>query len=318
MGKYAYKMGKEPLKIGWIFPGQGSQFIGMGKDLYEKSGLARKLYEIADNILGFDTKSIVFEGTAEQLNKTKFTQPLIYVTSVILGKVLLDRGFEPFSVAGHSLGEYSALTISNSVSFEKGLELVRVRSRSMDMAGKINRGTMAAIVGLDEEDIQFICSSYKGKGLVVIANYNSPKQFVISGTKDAVFETMEKAKDIGARLAIELKVSGAFHSPLMKPAREALVRKVESIKFKNPQYPFFNNVDGKILSSGQKIKSSLVKQLERPVLWKKSILEMKKYGVESFLEVGPGKVLQGLNKRIDSSLISKGVDSLFKIEALNV
>ena len=306
------------MKIGWIFPGQGSQFIGMGKDLYENSEFARNLCEIADDILGFDTKSIVLEGTAEQLNNTKYTQPLIYVTSVILGKVLLDKGIEPFSVAGHSLGEYSALTISNSVSFEKGLELVKVRSKSMDMAGKLNSGTMAAIVGLDEKEIQLICSSYKGEGLVVIANYNSPKQFVISGTTDAVFETIEKAKDSGAKLAIELKVSGAFHSPLMKPAREALIRIVDSIKFKDPQYPFFNNVDGKILSNGHNIKSSLVKQLEKPVLWKKSILEMKEYGVESFLEVGPGKVLQGLNKRIDRSLTSMGVDSIVEIDNLNV
>ena len=311
-------MGKEPLKIGWLFPGQGSQFIGMGKDLYEKSELARDLCEIADDILGFDIKSVALDGTDEQLNETKFTQPLIYVTSVILGKILLDRGIKPFCVAGHSLGEYSALTIANSVSFEKGLELVKVRSESMDMAGKLNSGTMAAIVGLDEKDVQLICSTYKGKGLVVIANYNSPKQIVISGTKDAIFKTMEKAKTLGARLAIELKVSGAFHSPLMEPAREALNRIVESIKFKDPQYPFFNNVDGKILSSGQKIGTSLIKQLEKPVLWTKSILEMKKYGVESFLEVGPGKVLQGLSKRIDRSLISKGVDSLHKIETLNV
>ena len=204
---------------------------------------------------------------------------------------MLDRGFKPLSVAGHSLGEYSALTISNSVSFEEGLELVKVRSESMEAAGKLKSGTMAAIVGLESEDkVDLICASYKGKGLVVIANYNSPKQIVISGTKDAIFETIQKAKDSGAKLAKELKVSGAFHSPLMEPAREALTRKVESIKFKDPQYPFFNNVDGKMLSGGQKkLNLLLVKQLEKPVLWTKSILEMKKYGVECFLEVGPGK-----------------------------
>ena len=311
-------MGNEPLKIGWIFPGQGSQYIGMGKDLYERSKIARNLCKIADDILGFDIKSVVLDGTDEQLNKTIFTQPAIYVTSIILGKILLSKGIEPFSVAGHSLGEYSALTISNSFSFEKGLELVKVRSESMDIAGKINGGTMAAIVGLDEEKVQVICSSYKGKGIVVIANFNSPNQIVISGSRDAVFETIEKAKNSGAKLAIELKVSGAFHSPLMQPAREALIEIVDSIKFKDPIYPFFNNVDGKILSDGQRIKFSLIEQLEKPVLWTKSILEMKKYGVESFLEVGPGKVLQGLNKRIDRSLISKGVDSLSEIETLNV
>ena len=318
MGKYAYQMGNELLRTGWIFPGQGSQYIGMGKDLYEESDLARNLCEIANDILGFDIKSVILNGTDEQLNKTKFTQPAIYVTSVILGKILLDKGIEPFSVAGHSLGEYSALTICNSVSFEKGLELVKVRSESMDIAGKLNGGTMAAIVGLEEEKVQLICSSYTGKGLVVIANFNSPNQIVISGSEDAVFETIEKAKDSGAKLAIELKVSGAFHSPLMEPAREELTNIVDSIKFKNPKYLFFNNVDGKKLSDGQKIKFSLIKQLEKPVLWTKSILEMKKHGVESFLEVGPGKVLQGINKRIDRSLISKGVDSLLKIKTLYV
>ena len=311
-------MENELLKLGWIFPGQGSQYIGMGNDLFEKSELAKNLCEIANDILGFDIKALALEGTDEQLNETKFTQPLIYVISVILGRILLDRGFKPSSVAGHSLGEYSALTICNSVSFEKGLELVKVRSESMEAAGKLNSGTMAAIVGLESEEVQLICTSYKGNGLVVIANFNSPKQIVVSGTKDAIFETIQKAKDSGAKLAIELKVSGAFHSPLMKPARQALIRILDSIKFKDPQCPFFNNVDGKILSGGAKIKSSLVKQLEKPVLWTKSIMEMKKYGVGSFLEVGPGKVLQGLNKRIDRSLISKGVDSLVEIEKLNV
>ena len=162
MGKYAYKMGNELLKIGWIFPGQGSQYIGMGKDLYEKSELARNLCKIADDILGFDIKSVALEGTDEQLNKQIYTTS-IYVTSVILGKILIDRGIEPFSVAGHSLGEYSALTISNSVSFEKGLELVKVRSESMDIAGKLNGGTMAAIVGLEEKSSSYICSTYKEK-----------------------------------------------------------------------------------------------------------------------------------------------------------
>lgn len=311
-------MENEPLKLGWIFPGQGSQYVGMGSDLYEESELARNLCEIANDILGFDIKSLALEGTDEQLNETKFTQPLIYVTSVILGRILLDRGFKPSSIAGHSLGEYSALTIGNSVSFEKGLEIVKVRSESMEAAGKINTGTMAAIVGLESEEVQLICASYKGDGLVGIANFNSPNQIVVSGTQDAIYETIQKAKDSGAKLAIELKVSGAFHSPLMRPARKALTRILDSIKFKDPQYPFFNNVDGKMLSTGAKIKSSLVKQLEKPVLWTKSIMEMKNYGVSSFLEVGPGKVLQGLNKRIDRSLISKGVDSLLEIENLNV
>ena len=311
-------MGNETLKTAWIFPGQGSQYIGMGEDLYERSQLAKEYFNISKEILGFDIQSIISNGPEDLLNKTKYTQPSIFITSVILGKILIKRGLQPFAVAGHSLGEYSALTVSNSVSFEKGLELVKVRSESMEKAGHLQNGTMAAIVGLKEKDVQLICSSYKGKGLVVIANHNSHKQIVVSGTSDAIIETIEKAKDKGARLAVELKVSGAFHSPLMNPAKEALAKILDSVNFKDPQYPVFNNVNCKPIFSSDKIKSSLIEQLEKPVLWTKSIIEMKNFGVKSFLEVGPGKVLQGLNKRIDRSLISNGVDSLDKMETVFV
>ena len=318
MGKYVNQNGNEILKTAWIFPGQGSQYLGMGENIYEKSELAKKYFKISKEILGFDIQSIISNGPTDLLNTTKYTQPAIYIISVILGKILIERGLEPFAVAGHSLGEYSALTISNSVSFKKGLELVKIRAESMEKAGHLHKGTMAAIVGLKEKEIQLICSSYKGEGLVVIANYNSPKQFVISGTSDAVIETIEKAKYKGARLALELKVSGAFHSPLMNPAKEDLNKILDSINFKNPRYPVFNNIDGKPVLNGSKIKKSLIKQLEEPVLWTKSIVEMKNFGVKSFLEVGPGKVLQGLNKRIDRSLISEGVDSFNKMETFFV
>ena len=311
-------MGNEILKTAWIFPGQGSQYIGMGEDLYERSELAKEYFKMSKEILGFDVLSIISNGPEDLLNRTKYTQPSIFITSVILGKILIERGLQPLAVAGHSLGEYSALTVSNSVSFEKGLELVKVRSESMEKAGHLQNGTMAAIVGLEEKEVQLICSSYKGKGLAVIANHNSPKQIVVSGTSDAIIETIEKAKNKGARLALELKVSGAFHSPLMNPAKEALAKTLDSINFKDPQYPVFNNVNGKPIFSRDKIKNSLIEQLEKPVLWTKSIIEMKNFGVESFLEVGPGKVLQGLNKRIDRSLISDGVDSLNKMDTFFV
>jgi [acyl-carrier-protein] S-malonyltransferase len=306
------------LKTAWIFPGQGSQHVGMGEDLHERSELAKEYFEISKEILGFDIQSIIFNGPEDLLNKTKYTQPSIFITSVIIGKILIERGLQPFAVAGHSLGEYSALTVSDSVSFEKGLELVKVRSESMEKAGHLQSGTMAAIVGLEENEVQLICSSYKGRGLVVIANHNSPKQIVISGTSDAVIETIEKAKNQGAKLAMELKVSGAFHSPLMNPAKEALAKVLDSINFKDPQYPVFNNVNCKPIFSSNKIRNSLLEQLEKPVLWNKSIIEMKNFGVKSFLEVGPGKVLQGLNKRIDRSLISDGVDSFHKMDSFFV
>ena len=311
-------MGNEILKTAWIFPGQGSQYIGMGEDLYERSELAKEYFKISKEILGFDVLSIISNGPEDLLNKTKYTQPSIFITSVILGKILIERGLQPIAVAGHSLGEYTALTVSNAVSFEKGLELVKVRSESMEKAGNLQNGTMAAIVGLKEKEIKLICSSYKGNGLVVIANHNSPKQIVVSGTSDAIIETIEKAKNKGAKLALELKVSGAFHSPLMNPAKKALATILDTINFKDPQYPVFNNVNCQPIFSGDKIKNSLIEQLEKPVLWTKSIIEMKNFGAESFLEVGPGKVLQGLNKRIDRSLISDGVDSLNKMDTFFV
>ena len=306
------------MKTAWIFPGQGSQYIGMGKDLYEKTELGKKYFNIAKEILGYDVQSIIFNGPEDLLNNTKYTQPSIFIISVILGKILIQKGHNPDAVAGHSLGEYSALAISDSFSFETGLELVKVRAESMEKAGNLSNGTMAAIVGLEEKEVQSICSSCKKEGLVVLANYNTPIQFVVSGSHDTVIEAVNKAKKLGAKLAIELKVSGAFHSPLMKPAREDLARKLETQKFKDPKYPLFTNVNGKAILNGDEIKESLLQQLVEPVLWTKSILEMKNFGIELFLEVGPGKVLQGLNKRIDRSLNSNGVDSINKMETVFV
>ena len=318
MGKHVIKMGKKFMKKAWLFPGQGSQKVGMGKDLYKKTNLGKKYFQLANEIMEYDIKSIIFDGPKESLKKTEHTQPAIYIISVLLGKLLLDKGFEPDVVAGHSLGEYSALAISNAFNFETGLELVKIRSESMANASTLNKGTMAAIIGLEEKKIESICSTYNGIGVVTIANYNSPNQIVISGSTKAIQDTMQCAKDAGAKIAVELKVSGAFHSPLMKPAREALAHKLNSLEIHDITYPLYTNVDAKPITKGENIKNSLLRQLENPVLWTKLILRMKKDSVSHFTEVGQGKVLQGLNKRIDKSFNSNGIESLSQMESIFV
>ena len=301
-------------KTGWLFPGQASQKVGMGLDLYQNSNLARKYFEISKEIMGFDITSVIFEGPESKLKKTEYTQPAIYIVSVILGYLLLEKGIKPYALAGHSLGEYSALAIAGAFDFNEGLELVKVRSRSMANAGLIHDGKMAAIIGMNKKNIESICSSYKGKGIVVTANYNSPDQIIISGTPDAIEWTMNLAKDSGARMTIELNVSGAFHSPLMSPAREELAEYLNSLEISDACFPLYTNVDAKPITKNHEIKDSLMRQLENPVLWYKSIQNMKTDGVSSFIEVGPGKVLQGLNKRIDKSLNTNGINTMNKLE----
>ena len=304
--------------IGWLFPGQGSQYVGMGLDLKENSEKAKEYFDISNEIMNCDIQSIIFNGPEELLKKTEYTQPAIYIVSVITGYLLIDKGLKPTALAGHSLGEYSALAIGGAFDFTTGLKLVKSRSENMANAGMEKSGTMAALVGLDDETVINLCKSYEGNGVVVPANFNSPGQVVISGNINAVEWVIKSSKDVGARMAVELNVSGAFHSPLMSPARENLAEMINSLEISDTVYPVFTNVDAKPVTKAIDIKSSLIQQLENPVLWAKSILEMKNKGVNHFIEVGPGKVLQGLNKRIDRSIISQGVDSITKLEQIDV
>ena len=303
---------------GWLFPGQGSQYVGMGLDLRENSEKAKEYFDISNEIMNYDIQSIIFGGPEELLKKTENTQPAIYIVSVITGYLLIDKGLKPTALAGHSLGEYSALAIGGAFDFTTGLKLVKSRSENMANAGMEKSGTMAALVGLDDETVINLCKSYEGNGVVVPANFNSPGQVVISGNINAVEWVIKSSKDAGARMAVELNVSGAFHSPLMSPARENLAEMINSLEISDTVYPVFTNVDAKPVTKAIDIKSSLIQQLENPVLWAKSILEMKSKGINHFIEVGPGKVLQGLNKRIDRSIISQSVDSIKKLEQIDV
>ena len=311
-------MGVKLVMIGWLFPGQGSQYVGMGLDLKENSEKAKEYFDISNEIMNCDIQSIIFNGPEELLKKTEYTQPAIYIVSVITGYLLIDKGLKPTALAGHSLGEYSALAIGGAFDFTTGLKLVKSRSENMANAGMEKSGTMAALVGLDDETVINLCKSYEGNGVVVPANFNSPGQVVISGNINAVEWAITSSKDAGARMAVELNVSGAFHSPLMSPARENLAEMINSLEISDTVYPVFTNVDAKPVTKAIDIKSSLIQQLENPVLWAKSILEMKNKGINHFIEVGPGKVLQGLNKRIDRSIISQGVDSITKLEQIDV
>jgi len=311
-------MGVKLVMIGWLFPGQGSQYVGMGLDLKENSEKAKEYFDISNEVMNCDIQSIIFNGPEELLKKTEYTQPAIYIVSVITGYLLIDKGLKPTALAGHSLGEYSALAIGGAFDFTTGLKLVKSRSENMANAGMEKSGTMAALVGLDDETVINLCRSYEGSGVVVPANFNSPGQVVISGNINAVEWAIKSSKDAGARMAVELNVSGAFHSPLMSPARENLAEMINSLEISDTVYPVFTNVDAKPVTKDIDIKSSLIRQLENPVLWAKSILEMKNKGINHFIEVGPGKVLQGLNKRIDRSIISQGVDSITKLEQIDV
>lgn len=283
----------------FVFPGQGAQFPGMGKDLFESSAIAKERFHLANEILGFEITEIMFGEDAEALKQTKVTQPAIFLHSTILSEVMGDR-FKPEMVAGHSLGEFSALVAAGVFSFEEGLSLVRERALAMQAACNEAPGTMAAILGLEDEKVESICESTPG--VVIPANYNCPGQLVISGAVDAVENACEAFKEAGARRALLLPVGGAFHSPLMEPAKARLAKAIENTTFNAPSCAVYQNVTAKGTLDADEIKSNLVAQLTAPVRWTQSVQQMIADGALHFTEVGPGKVLQGLVKKIDRNI----------------
>jgi len=283
----------------YVFPGQGAQFTGMGKELYNSSELAKELFEQANDILGFRITDIMFEGTAEELKQTKVTQPAVFLHSVILAKTL-GESFQPEMVAGHSLGEFSALVASGALSFEDGLKLVSKRALAMQKACEITPSTMAAVLGLEDKIVEEVCASIDG--IVVAANYNCPGQLVISGETGAVERACEAMKAAGAKRALILPVGGAFHSPMMEPAREELAAAIEATVFSTPICPVYQNVTAAAVSDATEIKKNLIIQLTAPVKWTQSVQQMIKDGATLFTEVGPGKVLTGLVNKIDKEV----------------
>ena len=291
----------------FVFPGQGSQFVGMGKDLYDSNPLAKELFDKANDILGFNITDIMFAGTDEELKQTKVTQPAVFLHSVI-SALCLGEDFAPAMVAGHSLGELSALVASGALTFEDGLKLVATRAAAMQKACEAVPGTMAAIIGLSDEKVEEICSAVSTDGnIVVAANYNCPGQLVISGNIDAVNAACEKMKEAGAKRALPLPVSGAFHSPLMKPAKEELQAAIEATAFKTPKCPVYQNVDAKPHTSPEEIKANLIAQLTGSVRWTATVENMIADGATDFTECGPGKALQGMIGRIDKNVSAHSI-----------
>ncbi len=292
----------------FVFPGQGAQFVGMGKDLYDNNPLAKELFEKANDILGYRITDIMSEGTDEELKQTKVTQPAVFLHSVISALCLGDD-FNPAMVAGHSLGEFSALVAVGALSFEDGLKLVYARAMAMQKACDVAPSTMAAIVGLPDEKIEEICAEVNRDGHVVVpANYNCPGQLVISGNIEAINEACEKLKAAGAKRALQLKVGGAFHSPLMQPAKDELQAAIEKTTFAAPKCPVYQNVDGNAHTEPEDIKANLIAQLTSSVRWTESVRNMIADGADDFTECGPGKALQGMIGRIDKSVASHGIE----------
>lgn len=287
------------MKKAYIFPGQSSQYVGMALDLYSSFDIAKKRFEQADEILGIDLKNICFNGPEVELKKTFITQPAIFVHSVIVAELLNEKGYSPVAVAGHSLGEYSAMVSAGVLNFENGLKLVKERSRLMYEAGINKPGTMGAVIGLEVDVVNEICNSLQNEGIVQAANFNSPGQIVISGEIKTVLKALEAAKEKGARMAMQLVVSGAFHSPLMLEAQKGLEEVLNSTPFNDASIPVYTNVTSKAETNAAKLKALLLQQLTKPVRWEEIIINMINTGNSKFIEVGPGSVLKGLLKRID-------------------
>lgn len=287
----------------YVFPGQGAQFTGMGKDLYDSSAEAKELFEKANDILGFRITDIMFDGSTEELKETKVTQPAVFLHSVILAKTL-GSSFKPDMVAGHSLGEFSALVAAGALTFEDGLKLVSQRALAMQKACELAPSTMAAVLGLEDKTVEDICDSIDG--IVVAANYNCPGQLVISGETSAVERACEALKAAGAKRALILPVGGAFHSPMMEPAREELAAAIENTTFSNPVCPVYQNVPATAITDANEIKQNLITQLTAPVKWTQSVQNMVADGATLFTEVGPGNVLQGLVKKINKDVETAG------------
>lgn len=288
----------------YVFPGQGAQFVGMGKEQYDNNPAIRNLMEEANKILGFRITDLMFEGTDEDLRKTSVTQPAIFIHSVALAKSL-GVEFQPDMVAGHSLGEFSALVAAGALSFEDGLRLVAERAQAMQEACEINPSTMAAVLGLSDEKVEEICAGIDG--IVACANYNCPGQLVISGTNEAIDRACELLKEAGARRALKLKVGGGFHSPCMEPARQRLAQAIDRTHFRQPVCPVYQNVDALPHVDPEEIKANLVAQLTAPVRWTETIRNMVKDGADNFIELGPGKVLQGLVAKIEPGVTVSGM-----------
>ena len=292
----------------FVFPGQGAQFVGMGKDLYDNNEKAKELFEKANEILGYRITDIMFEGTDEDLKQTKVTQPAVFLHSVI-SAICLGDAFDPKMTAGHSLGEFSALVATGALSFEDGLKLVYARAMAMQKACEAQPSMMAAIIGLSDEQVEQVCEavSQMGKGVVVPANYNNPGQLVISGNVEAINEACEQLKAAGAKRALPLKVGGAFHSPLMQPAKDELQAAIEQTEFQSPRCPVYQNVDGKPHTDPAEIKQNLIAQLTSSVRWTQCVQNMIADGADDFTECGPGKALQGMISKINKEVSAHGI-----------